>query len=69
MNLKTTLTLFIAGIALTSQAQLTGYEKVYYQDIEVIDTDVQNVLAKNIVAQADHCKLGLRIENKSVSTN
>ena len=63
MKITTNLILFLALSSSTVFSQeVTGYEKVMYTEPVEIDLDGVNVSTKNIVAQADHCKMAFTVK-------
>lgn len=68
--MKHTITLAVAFFSMLAAntyfaQEVTQFEKVFYHDVETIDADAYTMSPKNGVAQADHFKFALKIENKS----
>lgn len=65
MKITTNLFLLIGLSASTVFGQeVTGYEKVMYNAVDTEAGDV-SLSSKNVVAQADHCKLAFTVQNNS----
>jgi len=66
MKISTNLFLLLGLSASTIFAQeVSGYEKVMYTAPDEIELDGANVSTKNIVSQADHCKMAFTLVNNS----
>jgi len=67
--MKRTITLSLAllflGISPLFGQDVSGFERVYYTTPNSIETDDYTLDVKNAVAQADHCKLGMKIVNNT----
>ena len=64
-----TIKLIITGLFLYTTTlfaqEVSGYEKVYYSNPETLEQDEVEFSFKSTVAQFDHCKTGITIENNS----
>lgn len=56
--------LFLYSTSLFAQ-EVAGFERVYYANPEPVELEDVTFIFKNPVAQFDHCKVGLTIENNS----
>jgi len=56
-------TLFLASGLLAQE--VTEYERVYYLNPETFDGPEYGIIIKNVVAQNDHCKFGLKLTNNT----
>jgi len=66
MKMTTNFFLFIGLSTSTVFAQeVTGFEKVLYTSPADIEVEGVNLSSKNIVAQADHCKLAFTVSNNT----